>query len=197
MRDFNFFRPFITSRIKKSGKGEWVALGFFIILVFIIAIPWYMSNELRSLNDEVEQLNTEVNDPSLQEDIDHVRVLQSELSDLRTETEQLDYAISMLGESEAVTEQLLTDLAQAKSDDILFEQISVNNRTITINGFGASRVAIANLEYNIRGFDRYEDLFVPSITYDDEDYEFSLEFTIKGGEEHEELEEPEGNELSE
>lgn len=189
MRDFNYFRPFIPSKIKKSSTGEWIGLGVFLVAIVMIAIPWFLTNELRPLQREVETLETEVNNPALAEDIDRVMLLQGELETLTTESEQMTQAVNTLAENETVNQQLLTDLAQAKINDIVFEQLTVNNDVITIQGLSLSREDIANLEYNIRQFDRYENIFVPSITYSDDYYQFSITFNTKGGENLEELDE--------
>jgi Tfp pilus assembly protein PilN len=189
MRDFNYFRPFIPSKIKKSSTGEWIGLGVFLIAIVMIAIPWYLTAELRSLRNEVTELEADVSDPTLQEDIDRVMLLQTELEELTTESEQMTQAVNTLAENETVNQQLLKDLAQAKINDIVFEQLTVNNDVITIQGLSLSREDIANLEYNIRQFERYENIFVPSITYSDDYYQFSITFNIKGGENLEELDE--------
>lgn len=187
MRDFNFFQPFIPSKIKKSSTGEWIGLGMFILAAIVIAIPWILSNELRPLTREVQELETDVNDPKLQEDIERVIYLQAETEELRTSVDQLTHAIKTLNESEVVTQQLLVDLAQAKVDEVIFEEVTVNGQSVSIKGMAISREYIANLEYNLRQFNRYENIFVPSITYSDGYYGFSVEFNIQGGEDVEEL----------
>lgn len=189
MRDFNFFQPFIPSKIKKSSTGEWIGLGVFLLIIVIVAIPWYLTNELRPLRREVQELETNVNDPMLAEDINRVILLQSETEELTEEVDQMRHAIQSLSESETVTQQLLTDLAQAKIDEVIFEQINVNSGAITIQALAISREDIANLEYNLRQFERYENIFIPSITYSDNYYQFSIEFDIEGGEQLEELDE--------
>ncbi len=189
MRDFNYFRPFIPSKIKKSSTGEWIGLGVFLLVIVMVAIPWYLTNELRPLRKEVEELRTDVNNAVLAEDIDRVMLLQSELEELTTEASQMTDAIETLNEMETVNQQLLTDLAQAKTDEVMFEQLTVNGDTITVQALSLSREDIANLEYNIRQFARYENVFVPTITYSDDYYQFSIQFNIKGGEVLEELDE--------
>lgn len=182
MHDLNFFEPYLTKGRQQQSASTFHS-GRLIVVLLVVLAAWplfnfgygmWLKHEAVSLQAEV--MNDE-NYPLLEE----ADAQKQYIAQLQNQLAALNATDKALKDGEWLNEPFLFSLLSTVPKDLKMEQVSVlPEKKIQVNGSAAGKPAIAELERNIRDADRFESVFVQSISNKDGTYSFNMEFELKG-----------------
>lgn len=193
MKDFNFFKELAVSRKKKTSSATYVLSASILLVLALGAVSYYYIHQFRTLRTEKAALESQLNDPNLQQQYNEALALQEKVIQLETEKAELDKIHGSVLNSRVINSLLLKEISMAKPDAIAIKSIFLTPEGISIEGSSVSYDLIARFEHNLRANARFSGPFVPSIQKVDEGYyNFTMNFTFY----HQEPEsEPEGEDI--
>ncbi len=181
MRDFNFFEAF--EQKKKRSDGPRVGYPLVLILVILAAAAWpaYNFYQLSQLNTSIaeheQRLTTDPRYPLFQE----VEQKQVELAEEQSRLQSLEASAELIHSREVIDELLLYTIVSSMPEDTSLNSMNISGRNINVTGTARSKPAIAEFEYNIRNTERFEMIFIPSITESEDMWQFNMTFSVKEG----------------
>ncbi|MDW7678817.1 MAG: PilN domain-containing protein [Bacillota bacterium] len=181
MRDFNFFEAF--EQKKKRGDGPRIAYPLVLVLVVLAAAAWPAYNffQLYQLNNSIaeheQRLVTDPRYPLFEE----VEQKEAELAEEQRILASLEASAEEIHSREVIDELLLFTIVSSMPEDTAMNSMNISGRNITVNGVARSKPAIAEFEYNIRNTERFERIFIPSISESGDMWQFNMAFSLKEG----------------
>ena len=180
MRDFNFFEPLQKREKKSEVKG--IPFSLIVLILILIAASWPAYNFYRvyTLRSEATALEDRlVNDPNYHK-LAEVEEKEEELQQYQNMLASLIAADESIHANEVIDERLLFVVAGTLPRDLALNSMSINDRSIQVQGIAGSKPAIAEMEFNLRNTGEFENIFVPSITENNGLFSFGMTFQIRG-----------------
>lgn len=183
MRDYNFFEPYVD-RNKKSSSTSNVNYPLIIALLVILVAALPVFNLVRSfmMDSEIKTLEADVlNDPNYPL-LAEADMLRAGIADGKVRLEVLKNMDVVLSGQEWLDEAFLFSLMSTVPKDLEVKNMALNpGKEIQISGSATNKPAIAELEYNLRNTDRFENLLVRSINNTETGfYDFTMTLRVKG-----------------
>ncbi|RQD67242.1 MAG: hypothetical protein D5S00_11110 [Tindallia sp. MSAO_Bac2] len=179
MRDFNFFEHF--EKKTQSSKGP--RLSYTVVLIFVVlaAAIWPAFNFFRiyQLNNEAEDLRHTLETSPDFHRFDIVDAKEMELAEKREQLQQMEDAVALIDEMELIDENLFFTIATSMPEDTALNSMSMSGTSIQVNGIAQSKPAVAEFEYNLRKTQMFQNIFVPSMSQQEELWQFNLNFELK------------------
>lgn len=183
MQDFNFFEPYLSKGRQQSATV--VHYGLFLLIFAFLLAAWPLFNlgygiwlQRQTASLEVQVTGSEKYPLLAQADQEKAAVaqMQAELGGLSKTDEALQAG-------EWLTEPFLFSLLSTVPKDVKLDSLSVQEgQKVALTGTASGKPAIAELAYNIRATDRFEGIYVSTISNKDGTYSFDMSFGLKGGE---------------
>ncbi|MPM87213.1 hypothetical protein SDC9_134307 [bioreactor metagenome] len=83
-----------------------------------------------------------------------------------------------------VSSQVLFDISNSIPKEVSFKNMSLDGSILSIQGISSSRVAVAELEHNLKALSYFEEVHIGNINLVSnegaEQYSFSIKCTLKG-----------------
>lgn len=182
MHDFNFFELYGTKG-RQQGASDFPFLKIILVLLAVLAAwPLFNLGYGAWLKYEEASLRNEV---TSNEKYSLLKVANEEtdtVAQMAVQTKALEILDQALKGSEWLDEPFFFALMSTVPKDVKFDAVSIfPNRTFIIDGTAANKASIAALENNIRETDRFDALYVKSITNEGGTYSFEMKFQLKGG----------------
>ena len=178
MRDMNFFAPYQGQKKEEKNKSIYVySLLGFLTVVILGTFTWNTTNILL-LNNKIKEYNSKLESSDVRE-----RVLlweeASKSSEILTKYNNgLNEIIGGLKTREVVTTDLLDKLSSCLPSEVTFNSINITNAEISIQAVSTNRVAIGEVEYNLRQLDNIQDVYISGIS-GNEVYTFDIKCSLK------------------
>lgn len=185
MRDYNFFDPYLSGG-RRSVSDNSTAYAVVIIVAALVIGAWPVYNIYLSadLKRQVQELETAIiANPN--------NALLAQVSALDTEVNQTTARLSTalavdkeLTAGEWLTAPMLASLTSVIPRDVAIDSIALSgDRQVQLSGSATNKPAIAELQLNLRRTERFEQLYISSITLRsgtrEESYVFSLTLRVK------------------
>jgi Tfp pilus assembly protein PilN len=184
MKDFNFFEELVVSRKKKTSSSTYILLSAILLFAVLGLISFYYIQEFSALRDEKVLLQSQLNDPNHKKAYEEAQSLQGQLAEMEKEKMDIEKVHDEVLDSRVISSLLLKEISLAKPDAVAIQAITFTRDGVNISGSSISYDLIAKFEHNLRGNERFDGQFIPTIQkLDDEYYSFTLGFTFRQPEE--------------
>ena len=184
MRDFNFFNELMPKKKKKTSSSAYMVLLTILLVGALGAATYYFYTELNDTRNEVNALESQLNDPTFIAEYDEALELQEELQQIERERDQIQVYHVRLDNSRIIDNLLINEISLAKPNTIAISSITFNEQNVNLEGTATDKDSLARFEHNLRGNDRFVGPFIPNIQRIEEDeYSFSLSFNVEVQEE--------------
>lgn len=184
MKDFNFFDELVVRRKKKTSNTTYVLLSAILLFAVLGIVSLYYINEFKSHRDENAVLQNQLSNSKHKEAYEEAVALQGQLAQLEKERADIENVHDEVLESRVINSLLLKEISLAKPDAVAIQSITFTRDGVNITGSSINYDLIAKFEHNLRGNDRFDGQFIPSIQKMDEGYySFTLGFTFRQPEE--------------
>ncbi len=185
MRDYNYF-TLVKKRKKQRGSSaknpkRYMVLLLVLGLLAVFVWPAITQARLFYLDRQIDLHTQElVQDP--QYTIFHVvEQKQAELARVRNIVSSMQQASDAINEKEIINENLFNAIAAILPSDTQLVSLSFTGQNVSMTGVAKSRVAIAELLYNLRKTGKFGQPYITSLSENDQLYPFSLNLELIGG----------------
>lgn len=184
MRDFNFFLPYIDE--KKDIKNKKTYVVSIIAILSIIIVGSFLYNTIYSfkLNKDIKALKNEFQASENQQKLKKAEELNKKIDIMNKYYENVQLVYNTVDAKCIVNSSLLYDISKCIPKEVSFKTMAIDNSSIQIQGISKGRVAIAELEHNLKELDSISDVHVSNINSENGsingDYSFSLKCMLKG-----------------
>jgi hypothetical protein len=183
MRDYNFFDPYVEKGKKHTGSSSPIPYPVLIgiLVVLLAAVPVFNFIRGFQMDAQISDLETSVlNDPNYPM-LSEAMALRLGIEDGKVRLETLKKMDIVLIDMEWLDEPFLFSLMSTVPKDLEIKNMSVlQDKNIQISGSATNKPAIAELEYNLRNTERFENLLVRSISNAEGVYDFMMTLQLKG-----------------
>lgn len=181
MRDFNFFSH-ITEERKSDSKRKYIGFGIIGVLAFIFVVNFSV-NLIKEhvLDKNINYYQGEIDNKDMQEKLDVAMKVEKEHEDLEKYYNNVKVATEQVYDNNYVNTQSIKIINSTVPKDLVFTQISIDNKTLTIQALSKTRSAISDLQYNLNNLGFIEDTYISGIGERNAqgDYSFSISCALK------------------
>ena len=178
VRDMNFFAPYQGKRKEEKNKNIYVySLAGFLSVAIVGTLAWNTTNILL-LNSKIKKLNEELEQDHIKEKIVKWEDISKKSDILTRYDSEITKIIGALDTREVVTTNLLDKLSSTLPTEVTFNSINITNTEITIQAISTSRVAIGEIEHNLKKLNIMQDVYIGGIS-GDENYTFDIKCVLK------------------
>jgi len=179
MKDFNFFDPYIVEPEKTSPRRLlYLVLGT-VVLFGLVVYPALRYAEQRTLLHDKAILQDELDMINQSGKLEIVAEKQRKLEALEAELANLQQVSSQIEKASLVNEDLLRLIARRSHPGIMFESVNMIGNQVQVQGNATHKIAIAQMEHNIRTTPSFSNVFIPFIAERDTLYQFSMSFQVE------------------
>ena len=180
MRDFNFFEHHLK-KTKRKEKRHYMIFGTTVLLIIVI-VAFPITNFVLSqgLKKDIAHMKSVIEAPENQEKIKRVDEKKILVEEFNKQLPLLENSHVAIQQTKYIDDYLIQDINDAIPRNMSFQSLTINAGSINVMGQAKDRSAVAEFEYNLRALDKFDDLFVPSITLrEDGNVDFSMGFKVK------------------
>jgi type IV pilus assembly protein PilN len=186
MRDYNFFEFFAEE--KKTNDLRFVYVGIITSIIVGAMVVIYLTNvfKIRALEDSIYESQLTISSTEFataysqkQKDDERLKLLNN----YYTSVSNLNESIS---KEDYIKTELLKRISSVVPQSVSFQNMNISDKTITMTGTSSTRVAIGELQYNLKELDIFEDIHVSTVSSSSEDasnysFNFNITFKLKEG----------------
>lgn len=183
----NFFEGYVEKKELKLNV-QWiylVLLGF--TAVFLVGYISYNMLVIKKENEIVNTLRQQVEDPSVVGDVERIREKEVQLNALQVSVDKVKILEGNLQQTMEIDDSLLEKINYNIPDNIFLTSINVEEEMISIVGISEDKWAIPEFQKNLESLEGYDEIFIPYITLEDDQYNFALDIEKRGVEENEDV----------
>lgn len=187
MRDYNFFGSFTEE--KKTNELKFVYVGIMTSIVVGVMVIVYLVNvfKIRNLENSIYDSQAIINSTEFAlayadkvKNDEKLKILNNYYNSVNT----LNDGIS---KEDYINTELIKRISNVVPQNVSFQTMNISNKTITMSGTSSTRVAIGELQYNLKELDIFEDIHVSNVTSSSGEentsnsFNFNIAFKLKEG----------------
>ncbi|MBB6697839.1 PilN domain-containing protein [Clostridium algidicarnis] len=184
MKDFNFFLPYLDNKKGKDNKRVHAMTALSILGILVVGSLIYNTAYTFKLKYDIKNLQNTYNSSENQEKLKEAEALSRKYEILNKYYENVELLYNSLETKEVVNSKLMFDISKSIPKEVSFKTMSIDSAGIQIQGLSENRVAIGELEHNLKNISSILDVHVNNINSDTSSTtggnSFSLKCTLKG-----------------
>ncbi|PPK49093.1 PilN domain-containing protein [Clostridium algidicarnis] len=184
MKDFNFFLPYLDNKKGKDNKRVHAMTALSILGILVVGSLIYNTAYTFKLKYDIKSLQNTYNSSENQEKLKEAEALSRKYEILDKYYENVELLYNSLETKEIVNSKLMFDISKSIPKEVSFKTMSIDSAGIQIQGLSENRVAIGELEHNLKNISSILDVHVNNINSDTSSTtggnSFSLKCTLKG-----------------
>ncbi|MBU3196311.1 PilN domain-containing protein [Clostridium algidicarnis] len=184
MKDFNFFLPYLDNKKGKDNKRVHAMTALSILGILVVGSLIYNTAYTFKLKYDIKNLQNTYNSSENQEKLKEAEALSRKYEILDKYYENVELLYNSLETKEVVNSKLMFDISKSIPKEVSFKTMSIDSAGIQIQGLSENRVAIGELEHNLKNISSILDVHVNNINSDTSSTtggnSFSLKCTLKG-----------------
>lgn len=186
MKDFNFFKPYLSTLKKEEKKGPEVFFVTGIVLavtlaVIAVGLSTVMFMQTEKLKNEIETLDREIKDERVKEALEAIAVLEDEVRTIEAEKLFVDSLDAKFTNMSKVNGSFMDFVANEVVENLYLTLVAIRDTTVEIEGISLNRMGIAQFEYDLRKNGDFVNILVENIEKrdDGEGYTFRMTLQVK------------------
>ncbi|MDV4149365.1 PilN domain-containing protein [Clostridium sp. AL.422] len=178
IKDMNFFAPYQGQKKEQKNKNIYVySLVGFLSVVVVGSLAWNSVNIIL-VNNKIKTYNEKLEEKVIKEKLAKWDDISKKNSILTRYDNELSNIVDSLNTREVVTTEILDKLSSTLPTEVTFNSISITNTEISIQAVSTSRVAIGEIEHNLKNLNNVQDVYIGGIS-GDENYTFDIKCVLK------------------
>ena len=178
IRDMNFFAAYQGQKKEQKNKNIYVYSLVGFLSVFIVGTLAWNSTNIFLLNNKIKDYNEKLEKEDIKVKIEKWDEISKKDDILKRYDKELSNIVDGLRTREVVTTGLLDKLSSTLPTEVTFNSISITNTDISIQAVSTSRVAIGEIEHNLKKLNNIQDVYIGGIS-GDENYTFDIKCVLK------------------
>lgn len=184
MRDFNFFLPYLNDKNERKNKKTYIAATLILVATIVVETFVYNSFYIFTLRSDIKDLKNTYEAADNQQQLAKAEGLIKTYNTLNDYNKELENIFSGVLDRKVVSSQVLFDVSNSIPKEISFKSMSLDGSVLSIQGISSSRVAVAELGYNLKNLSYFSEVHIGNINLvskdGEEQYSFSIKCTLKG-----------------
>jgi len=178
IRDMNFFAAYQGQKKEQKNKNIYVYSLVGFLSVFIVGTLAWNSTNIFLLDNKIKDYNEKLEKEDIKVKIEKWDEISKKDDILNRYNKELSNIVDGLKTREVVTTGLLDKLSSTLPTEVTFNSISITNTDISIQAVSTSRVAIGEIEHNLKKLNNIQDVYIGGIS-GDENYTFDIKCVLK------------------
>lgn len=178
IRDMNFFAAYQGQKKEQKNKNIYVYSLVGFLSVFIVGTLAWNSTNIFLLDNKIKDYNEKLEKEDIKVKIEKWDEISKKDDILKRYDKELSNIVDGLKTREVVTTGLLDKLSSTLPTEVTFNSISITNTDISIQAVSTSRVAIGEIEHNLKKLNNIQDVYIGGIS-GDENYTFDIKCVLK------------------
>lgn len=178
MRDVNFFEPYIEKSDFRIDKK----LVFFIVSTFtILSLTTYIIYNSILIKHEsrlVNELISTVENPRTVKKVEEIKEKEIQVNEYRNSVDKIKQLDKSIEKRDIINEEFIDSITSKMPEDLFFTSLSIHN-DIQIVGISKDKWAVAELEKGLEELEDVEEVFVSNILSNGDNYNFTINITLK------------------
>ncbi len=177
MKDYNFFSPYIV--VKKSSKKRtfYSVLMTFLISAALVGLVSWNHYKIVNLENDAQSKLTIIESSDSKEKVKEFQLMTERVKFLTNYNNILENVSRSLDASAIITSDYLMELSDTFPEGTFVNTLALSQDAIRLQGIAKSRIAVAELQHNLKELDNISDVQINSITSENlegETYVFSI-----------------------
>lgn len=178
MTDMNFFAPYQGQKKEEKNKNIYVySIAGFLAVAILGTFAWNTTNILL-LNSRIKDYNVKLEKVEVKEKLAKWGEISKKGDILNKYNNGLNEIIGALESRQVVTTELLNKLSSCLPSEVTFNSININNKEINIQAVSTNRVAIGEIEHNLKMLNNIQDAYIGGIS-GEETFTFDIKCSLK------------------
>lgn len=182
MKDINFFEPYSGQKKEKLNFKIYIYGSISVALILVIGSLTFNSIRIFMLNKEIKSYNGKLAEPKIQEQLNEAERVNSQINILTQYNESLNDISMSVKQRDIVSDILLNNISSTVPSEVSFKNLNIEGNIINIQGVSTNRVAVAELEHNLKKLNNMQDVYVNSIDNSgavENNYSFDIKCVLK------------------
>lgn len=179
MRDLNFFESYIAKRDRAIyGKGIYYLLTF-VLLLFIIIYTLLNQIKIRQISKEIVKLESIIDNEGINNRIADIEEKKKEVKEFDAYLEKYRLLDKIIEEDGIIDDYLLESIVSRTPEGIYFTSITMNLKRVELIGVSEEQYSIAAFGKSLESIEDFKEVFISSISKDDNYYSFLIKIKLK------------------
>ncbi|SES71337.1 Fimbrial assembly protein (PilN) [Natronincola peptidivorans] len=179
MKDINFFEPYVSKQRGTEIKRFVLYLAILVTIIGVFSYPIFNFAKIKIIEKEITAMKANLETPEIVEQIQRVEEKEGAADSTRNELKIIENIDQEIANLDSINEVLLYGIFSTIPENLYFHSMNLSTNMIVINGRSNDKTAIAELEHNLRLTQIFEEIFIPSISLQEEIYSFIIELKVK------------------
>lgn len=176
--DMNFFAPYQGQKKEEKNKNIYIYSLIAFMVVVIVGSFIYNTVGILLAKNKISFYEEELSKPEVVEKIKVYEELDRQNTALLSYEKQVEEIIQSIESRQVVKVEVLNNISGTLPTEVTINGISIEKEKLSIKGIATSRIAIGELENNLRNLNFVERVHVGSIAGQDK-YTFDISCKLK------------------
>lgn len=164
MKDFNFFEHFSQKNKNRNLKAAYIGAAGFFIFGLMLGIYLFNIFRMNSLEKSIAEMQVNINSKELTSAYAEKAKLEEKLKILNEYYNTVSGINDTVKKQDYINTTLIKKISSVVPESVSFQSMSISNKLITMNGTAGTRVAIGEMEYNLKQLNAFENIHVSIIS---------------------------------
>lgn len=184
MRDFNFFLPYLNDKKEQKNKKVYLTATLVVFGAIIIGSFMYNTIYIYMLKSDIAKLSATYESDENREKLSQAVILNKTFEVVNSYNKEMETVFENIQECNNINSNILYSVSNSIPKEVSFTSMVVEANTLQIQGVSKNRVAVAELEYNLKKINFMEEVHVGNLSLEgtvaEGEYGFSIKCTLKG-----------------
>jgi Tfp pilus assembly protein PilN len=163
MRDINFFSSYINT--KKTSRKKSLSAGIILIIISMIIGGLTFMNIVKEkqLQGEIVAVQAELTNEEVENELNDMEEKKRKIEILTKHYDTVKKINQEINDIDIINSDLLKTIASALPKETFIKGMAINTNSIQFQGISNNRVAIAELEHNLKQTHLFYEVYVNTI----------------------------------
>ncbi|MDR5658127.1 PilN domain-containing protein [Serpentinicella sp. ANB-PHB4] len=180
MKNINFFEPFLSNKELQTFNIKRVLMPVvFAIFILMMVYPLLNFVQIQSMRSDITSLEKTLNNPTIREKSTVIQEKKAQNTEMKNQIRTIATIDNKVDVLNKIDEDMLFEFRSLIPDPVVLTSMTFVGYNGQVHGIARNTQAIAEFENRLRNNNRFEQIFIPSISKQDSGYQFSISFVAK------------------
>ena len=179
MKDLNYFESYIEKKEFNLDKQLVYYTIFFLLLIVLISYTIFNQIKIRNITRDLEKLKMIAEDEKIIERVEYITKKEKEVEKFKESLNKIKLLDDTMENDNIIDDSLFEMIKVRMPEEVFFTSISMNSEHIEMVGVSENKSSIAELGKSLESIAEFKEIFVTSISKEEEYYSFNLSISLK------------------
>ncbi len=185
MRDFNFFSPYIDQNKKSKNHNILIFSSISILIISMCGFAIYTNSKIKKLEEEKAHYEAYLDSEKVVAELKKVNEKKTKIEIMKKYYNEVSDINIEMNKADKINTILMDRISSKLPTDLFLNSMNIDGVNVNIQGIAMNRTSIAELEYNLKELEIFNDVHISNISKESDEsqnFTFALKCTLKGGE---------------